>query len=218
MIVPLIRELSKIAGIEWIRLLYVHPNSLDDELITEIKNNHKVCKYLDIPLQHINDRILKLMNRRITKTEIIRMIKKLKGITLRTTIIAGFPTETKEEFDELCYFLSRGHFDWFGVFKYCREENTPAAVFEPLPQRIINQRFEKLLKLQQRLIKYKNRQRINKAFRVLVHQKNRYYIGHTEFSAPEIDGQIIIKHNNLKLGRFYQLKIIDMKGADLYAS
>ncbi|MEO0128844.1 MAG: 30S ribosomal protein S12 methylthiotransferase RimO [candidate division WOR-3 bacterium] len=217
MIVPLIKEISKIKGIEWIRLLYAHPKSLTDELISEIKTNPKVCKYLDMPIQHINDRILKLMNRRITKKEILRLMKKLKGITLRTTIIAGFPTETESEFNELYDFLKNGYFDWFGVFKYCREKDTPAGLLNQLPPELINKRFEKLVELQQRLITLKNQQRVNKFYRVLVHQRNKDFIGHTEFSAPDIDGQIIIKRDDIQLGKFYLLKITGMKGVDLYA-
>lgn len=217
MIVPLIKEISKIRGIEWIRLLYTHPKSLTDELIAEIKNNPKVCKYLDIPIQHINDRILSLMNRHITKKQILKLIKKLKGITLRTTIIAGFPTETEAEFNELYDFLQKGYFDWFGVFKYYREKDAPAGLLNQLPNDVINKRFDKLIKLQQRLIKSKNQRRLYKLCRVLVHQKNKYFIGHTDFSAPDIDGQVIIKRNDVQLGRFYLLKITGMKGADLYA-
>jgi len=216
MIVPLIKRLSRVKGIEWIRLLYTHPKSIDDGLISEIKNNPRVCKYLDMPLQHINNRILELMNRHITKEEIIRLIKKLKGISLRTTVIAGFPTETDEEFDELYDFLKQGHFDWFGVFKYYREENTPAELLKQLPPSVVNKRFDKLIKLQQKLIKNKNQKRVNKSFKILVHQKNRYFIGHTEFSAPDIDGQIIIKRNDVKLGEFHFLKITNAKGVDLY--
>jgi len=217
MIVPLIKRLSRVKGIEWIRLLYTHPKSIDDGLISEIKNNPRVCKYLDMPLQHINNRILELMNRHITKEEILRLIKKLKGITLRTTVIAGFPTETDKEFDELYDFLKQGHFDWFGVFKYYREKNTPAGLLKQLPPNVVNNRFDKLIKLQQKLIKNKNQKRVNKFFKILVHQKNKYFIGHTEFSAPDIDGQIIIKRNDVKLGEFCFLKITRTKGVDLYA-
>ncbi|MCX7995304.1 MAG: 30S ribosomal protein S12 methylthiotransferase RimO [candidate division WOR-3 bacterium] len=217
MIVPLIRQISRIKGIEWIRLLYVHPCSLDDELISEIKHNPRVCKYLEIPLQHINDRILKLMNRNITKKEIIMKLEKLKGITLRTTVIVGFPTETEEEFEELYDFLSAGYFDWFGVFKYQREKGTPAWSLKPLSPTTVNERFLKMIKLQQRLIKNKNRARLNKVFKVLVHRKNKYFIGHTEFSAPEIDGQVIIKTNNIVQGNFYMCKIRRTKGVDLCA-
>ncbi len=217
MIVPLIKKLSRIKGIEWIRLLYVHPKSITDELISEMMDNPKICKYLDLPIQHINDRILKLMNRSVTKEQIIRLIKKLKGMTLRTTIITGFPTETDDEFNELYEFLSQGYFDWFGVFKYYREENTRAAFLKPLPQEVVNSRFNKLIKLQQGLIKKKNKARLNKFYKILVHKKNKHFIGHTEFSTPEIDGEVIINRKDIKIGAFCRLKIKDAKGVDLYA-
>ncbi|MEO0160951.1 MAG: 30S ribosomal protein S12 methylthiotransferase RimO [candidate division WOR-3 bacterium] len=216
MLVPLIREISQIDGIEWIRLLYLHPRSLDDEIIAEVRNNPKVCKYLEMPLQHINERLLKLMNRNITKREIIEKIEKLKGITLRTTVIVGFPSETEEEFKELYDFLKAGHFDWFGVFKYYREKETPAGAWEPLPSQIVNKRFSTMLNLQQKLIQEKNRRRLNKTYRVLIHGKNKYYIGHAEFATPEIDGQVIIKQTKVRIGDFYWCKIKGMNGADLY--
>lgn len=218
MIVPLIKELSKIKSLEWIRLLYAHPKSLDQEIISEIKNNPRVCKYLEMPLQHINDRLLALMNRGVTKKDIYNILKELKGITLRTTVIVGFPTETEEEFEELYDFLTKGYFDWLGVFRYYREEGTPAGLLNPLPPSVVNRRFERLIKLQQRLIENKNKQRINKIFRVLIHKKNRHFVGHTEFSTPEIDGDVIIRRNHQKLGQFQYLKITDAKGIDLYAS
>lgn len=217
MIVPLIKEISRIKGIEWIRLLYAHPKSINDDLISEIKDNPKVCKYLDMPIQHINDRLLKLMNRGITKKEITNLIKKLKGITLRTTVIIGFPTETKEEFDELYNFLKKGYFYWFGAFKYYREKGTTAANLEPLSPKTIDWRFKKIIKLQQDLIKKENKSKLNKFFNVLIHNKNRYFIGHTEFSAPDIDSQIIISRNDIKIGNIYRLKITGLKGTDLYA-
>jgi ribosomal protein S12 methylthiotransferase len=217
MLVPLIREISKIKNIEWIRLLYVHPRSLDENLIAEIKGNPKVCKYLEIPIQHINDRILKLMNRGIMKKEIIQKIKELKGITLRTTVIAGFPTETEEEFKELYDFLGSGYFDWFGVFKYYREEETPAAQLECLPRTVVERRFKMIVELQQRLIKERNKLRINKFYKILIHKKNRDFIGHAEFSAPEIDGKVIVKRNDVEIGKFCRLKIAKFEGVDLYA-
>jgi len=217
MLVSLLKELSKIKGIEWLRILYAHPRSITNDLISEIKNNSKVCKYLDMPIQHINDRLLSLMNRSITKKENFDIIKRLRGVTLRTTVMVGFPTETEDEFNELYDFLKRGYFDWFGAFRYFREKGTFAAFFKPLSPVIINQRFQKILRLQQTLINKKNHLRLNKYYKVLVHYKNRDVIGHTEFSAPEIDGQVIINSPDIKLGRFYTKKITKIKGADLYA-
>lgn len=217
MLVPLLKDLSKIEGIEWLRVLYAHPRSITPDLISEIKNNPKVCKYLDMPVQHINDRILELMNRGITKREIIEIIKKLKGVVLRTTIMVGFPTETENEFRELYDFLKKGYFDWFGVFRYIQEEKTEAAFFKPLPQKIINLRFRKILDLQQEIIKKRNLQRLNKYYKILVHYKGRKAIGHTEFCAPEIDSQIIINSRNIESGKMYFRKINKIKGKDLYA-
>jgi ribosomal protein S12 methylthiotransferase len=217
MIVPLLKELSRIKGIEWIRLLYAHPKSITDDLITEISNNPKLCRYLDIPIQHINDRLLALMNRGITKKETLDIIRKLKGITLRTTIMTGFPTESEREFGELYDFLSKGYFDWFGVFKYYKEENTPAALLKSLPAAVVNRRFNKIIQLQRHLITSKNRKRLQRHYRVLVHHKNSDFVGHSEFAAPEIDGKIIIRRNSVRLGSFYRLKITETRGVDLYA-
>ncbi|MGB9720995.1 MAG: 30S ribosomal protein S12 methylthiotransferase RimO [bacterium] len=217
MIIPLIKELSKIKGIEWLRLLYAHPKSITDELLYEIRKNPKVCKYLDMPIQHINNRLLALMNRGITRQEITNIIKKSKDIALRTTLITGFPTETEDEFDELYDFLSKGYFDWFGVFKYIREKDTSAALLKPLSRKIVDNRFNKLINLQQHLIKNKNQRRLHKYYKTLVHCKKTYFIGHTEFAAPDIDGQVIIKNDNMKIGEFYRLKITKTKGVDLYA-
>ncbi len=217
MLAPLLKGLSKIKGIEWLRILYAHPRSITSALIAEIKNNPKVCKYLDMPVQHINDRILALMNRGVTKKDIIDIIKKLKGITLRTTIMVGFPTETEEEFNELYDFLKKGYFDWFGAFRYFQEPKTDAAFFKPLSQKIVNQRFKKILNLQQSLIDKKNRLRLNKSYKILIHHRGRDIIGHTEFSAPEIDGQVIINSRRIIPGQFCFLRINKIKGADLYA-
>lgn len=217
MLSQLLSELSKIEGIEWLRILYAHPRSITPDLISEIKNNPKVCKYLDMPIQHINDRILTLMNRGITKKEIIDIIKKLKGVILRTTIMVGFPAETENEFRELYDFLKKGYFDWFGVFRYIQEEKTEAAFFKPLPQKRINLRFRKILDLQQALIKKKNLQRLNKHYKILVHHNGRRAIGHAEFCAPEIDSQIIINSRDIESGKMYFRKIIKIRGPDLYA-
>ncbi|MGQ9534223.1 MAG: 30S ribosomal protein S12 methylthiotransferase RimO [bacterium] len=217
MLAQLLSALSKIEGIEWLRVLYAHPRSITPDLISEIKNNPKVCKYLDMPVQHINDRILELMNRGITKREIIEIIKKLKGVVLRTTIMVGFPTETENEFRELYDFIKKGYFDWFGVFRYIQEEKTEAAFFKPLPQRTIDLRLRKILDLQQEIIKKKNLLRLNKYYKILVHYKGRKAIGHTEFCAPEIDSQIIINSRNIESGKMYFRKINKIRGTDLYA-
>ncbi len=218
MLAYLLKKLSRIPGIEWLRILYAHPRSITDDLIIEIRTNKKVCKYLDIPIQHINDRLLSLMNRNIEKDQIIDILNRLKGITLRTTVMVGFPTETDDEFYELYEFLNRDYFDWFGVFRYQCEANTPAAQLRQVPAKKIRKRLSMILRLQQTLIRRKNMRRLSKYYKVLIHKKNSDIIGHAEFSAPEIDGQIIVKKSGLKLGQFYDFRINKAKGADLYVA
>ncbi len=217
MLVPLLKKLSKIKKIRWLRILYAHPRYITGELIKEIKTNEKICKYLDMPIQHINDRLLSLMNRNISKCQIIDILNQLKGITLRTTVMVGFPTETANAFAELYNFLDKGYFDWFGVFRYHREPGTPAASLKSVPADESRKRLSKILQLQRTLIRRKNTQRINKYYSVLIHKKNFHFIGHAEFSAPEIDGQIIVKKKALRIGEFYDLRINRIEGADLYA-
>ncbi len=216
----LMRRLSCIEEISWIRLLYAHPKSVTDELLNEITTNAKVCKYLDMPIQHSNDRLLRLMNRGVTRKRIEQIasyLKKIKAISLRTTIIAGLPTETEIEFKELMSFLGQGFFDWLGVFPYCREPGTPAARMKQVPESTIKERYEQLLELQERLMRQRNQGRIGEIYRTLVHGDNGMYRGHTEFSAPEIDGEIVITQTSMKLGHFYDLKITKTQGCDLFA-
>ncbi len=221
MLVPLIKSISKIPEIEWIRIMYAHPKSIDNEIIYEIESNKKVCKYIDLPIQHINNRILKLMNRGVIRKKIetiIKRLKDIKGISLRTTIIAGFPTETNDEFKELIEFLKETDFDWLGAFPYFNESGTKAAHLEQVPGKIIDSRFKSILTLQKNLIKKKNTKRIGNIYKTLIHSQNGYYIGHTEFTAPDIDTQVLINNKTLKLGNFYNLKITNVQGCDLYAN
>jgi ribosomal protein S12 methylthiotransferase len=221
MLVPLIRELSKISGIQWIRIMYSHPLTITEEIIDEIASNSKVCHYLDIAIQHINDRILQFMNRKVNRKRIeyvIHALRNIKGIYLRTTVIAGFPKETSDEFKELLQYLTKAKFDWLGVFPYYCEQGTPASQLEQLDSLIINERYNALLELQKTMIEENNTRRIGTIYRTLIHSQNGHYIGHTEHEAPGIDGQIIVHNKQLTLGEFYELKIRGTQGADLYAS
>lgn len=212
MLVPLIREISKIRNIEWIRILYSHPKTITQEIISEIASNRKVCKYLDMPIQHINDRILQLMNRGVDRKRIetiLKGLKKIKGISLRTTVITGFPTERSCEFKEMVKFLRKGYFDWLGVFPYYCEQGTEAAKLEQLPRLVVKKRYYKIIEIQKELIRKKSRGRIGRVFKTLIHERRGDYIGHAEFCAPGIDGKIIVKFRNLKLGEFYNLKLED---------
>ncbi len=220
MLVPLLRELSKLRNIAWIRILYAHPKSIDPQIINEIADNQKVCKYLDLPIQHINDRILKLMNRGVNRKKIesvLHELLKIKGISLRTTVITGFPTETADEFKELYNFLNNGYFDWLGIFPYYNEPGTRSFIMEQLPEEIIDSRYRKLLRLQKRLIRTKNRRYLNRKLPVLIHHKAKTLIGHTRFQSPDIDGQVRVRSREKALGKIYKLRITRISGANLYA-
>jgi len=219
MLAELVRELSRIRGISWLRVLYAHPRSLSEEMIAEIAENPKVCKYIDLPIQHINGRILRLMNRRVGPNRIDEIIQEIKRrkITLRTTVIAGFPTETEAEHEELVDFVRHRDIDWLGVFPYCREPGTVAARLKPLPPPVVQKRYETLLQLQRSILRDKNQTRIGRSYRVLINDRNGYFTGHAEFAAPEVDSRIIISHNKLTIGKFYLARISGRKGRDLIA-
>lgn len=220
MLVELIRNIAQISNIEWIRIMYAHPRSLNDGIINEIQTNRKVCKYIDLPIQHINDRLLKLMNRGTTKKqiqEIFTKLQQIKGISIRTTVITGFPGETDMEFKELLNFLENIDIDWLGVFSYFSESSTQAATLEQLPDSVIEKRYRRLLNLQNNIFKKTNSQKIGKIHKTLVHQKNTKYIGHTEYICPEIDSDVLIKTNDIALGEFCNVRFTGLAGYNIDA-
>lgn len=224
MLSKLINEISKVDGIEWIRVLYCYPEEITDELINEIASNNKVCNYLDIPIQHISDDILKLMGRRGRKKEIISNLNKLRekigDIVIRTSIIVGFPGESKENFDELKDFIREIKFDKLGVFKYSQEEGTPAAEMEKqIDEDTKKKREEDLMLLQQNISKEINASKMNRIYRVLIEgegkEKNLWY-GRSCEMAPEIDGLIYFQSDKtVKTGDIVDIKIIDSSEYDL---
>lgn len=218
----LIKKISEIEGIEWIRVMYCYIEEITDELIDEIATNNKVCKYLDIPIQHISDKILKSMGRRGRKDEIITNITKLRnkveGIILRTSLIVGFPDENEEDYNELKDFIEEIKFDKLGVFKYSPEENTPAASFKhQVDPEVKEEREKELMILQQKISKKLNRQKVGKVFDVLIEEfDGRNYIGRNQGMAPEIDGEIFINSKEkLNLGNFTKVEIVDALEYDL---
>lgn len=220
MLVELIRGISKLPGIDWIRIMYAHPNSLSDGMINEIRTNKKVCKYIDLPIQHISDRILKLMNRGMTKRHIrdlFRKLNRIKGISLRTTVIAGFPGETDIEFKELVNFIEDTDIDWLGVFSFYSETGTQAAEFDQLPEHVIEERYQELLKLQQKIIQITNRKKIGETHKTLIHHKNTQYKGHTQYTCPEIDSNVLINTDDLMLGEFCSARFTSLNGCDINA-
>ncbi len=218
----LVRELSLVDGIEWIRILYCYAEEITDELIKEIKENEKVCKYLDIPMQHISDNILKKMRRRGRRAQIESNIRKLRSeipnINLRTTFIVGFPGETDEDFTELYEFIKEIKFDKMGVFKFSKEEGTEAYNMEDqIDEDIKIEREEKLMLLQQGISYEKNQSLIGKTFKVIVDNfDGEVFVGRNFGMAPEVDGDVIIScEEELTLGSFINVKITGAMEYDL---
>jgi len=219
----LLKELEKISGHFWIRILYAYPNNIDDELLEMIKNSSKVVKYLDIPLQHINDRILKLMNRPNDSSSIKKLIEKIRAyipdITLRTTFIVGFPTETDEEASELLDFIRMYKFDRVGAFQYSREEETPAYALKPqIPKKIKEERYNKLMMLQKSISRKKNTELKGKLLEVLAESSDpttNVMIGRSQKDAPFVDGTVRFSGSTCKPGHFYTVKIVKSLEYDL---
>lgn len=218
----LIRKLSEIDNIEWIRILYCYPEEITDDLIDEIANNEKICKYLDIPIQHISNSVLKRMNRKSTKeiitTNILKMRSKIKDLILRTSIIVGFPGETDKDFKELKEFISSIKFDKLGVFKYSQEEGTPAAKMDgQIDEEVKQYREEELMLMQQRGSKENNHKKIGKKYKVLVEgYKDGQWVGRNYEMSPEIDGAIFFKCDKiLSIGNFIEVVITEALEYDL---
>ena len=224
----LLEELSKIEGIKWIRFLYSYPEGITDELINVVAKNSKIAKYFDIPIQHISNRILKKMNRKTNKEDIIDLIKKIRekipNITLRTSLIVGFPGETKEDFQELYNFVEETKFDKLGTFMYSKEDGTPAA---RLPEQIHGNtkksRYNKIMSKQQEISKKLQEQKLGKAYEVLIEDisfDGKYLVGRTMQDVPDIDGLVYIKNDMNEqniLNKFIDCDIIDISNYDLIA-
>jgi ribosomal protein S12 methylthiotransferase len=225
-ITELMEKLSGITGIEWIRLMYAYPSQFPDDLMDLIAGNPKVCKYVDIPLQHISDSILKSMRRGISSKRTKELLYKLKDripdLTLRTTFIVGYPGEGEKEFNELCDFVKETGFDRVGTFTFSMEENTSSFVLgDPVPEKIKLRRKEILMEIQKEISLDHNEEFVGKKLKVLVdRQEGDYYIGRSYRDAPEVDGEILIPANGqvLRIGEFYYVDIFDFNEYDLYAN
>lgn len=224
MLPELIREISKIESVEWIRLLYCYPEEIDDELINEVANNPKVCKYMDIPIQHASDRILKLMGRRGTIDDIRSALTKLRenvpDIALRTSLIVGFPGETEEDFQQLVDFVEEFRFDRLGVFTYSKEEGTPAAKMKgQIRKNVKLSRQKTILELQNTISSEINAKRVGKVYKAIVDgiaDDGIFYYGRTFAEAPEIDGTVYFTSPEpLDIGSFVLIKILNSEDYDL---
>lgn len=212
----------KIHNIHWIRLLYLHPSRITDELLELVRNSPRVCKYIDLPLQHINSRILKLMNRKTNKSDILRLVEKIRkmvpGVSLRTSIIVGFPSETDKEFKELLQFIEEKRFERLGAFIYSREEGTAAYnLKKQIPKKVKIERFNMIMSVQQRISQDLNRQFLAKFMEVLVEEKQgNSYLCRSQFDAPEVDGTVFLRsEKELRPGDIIKAKITDTLEYDL---
>ena len=218
----LLRELSKIEDIRWIRFLYTYPEDITDELVQEVKNNDKVCSYFDIPIQHASNRILKLMNRSTDKEEIsdkINLIRSnIKDAIIRTTLITGFPTESDEDIEELADFVSQMKFDKLGVFPYSREEGTKAGNMDgQIEQDVKNQRAEMIMRLQQEIVREKNESYVGRTFSAIVDEVYEdYVVARSYMDVIEVDTVIYVQTETAhKKGDFIEVKITDVLDYDL---
>ena len=199
----LLENLCKIEEIKWIRFLYSYPETITDELIQTVKNNEKICKYFDIPIQHISNNVLKRMNRKSNGESIKKLMNKIRqeipDVILRTTVMVGFPGETKDDFDELYNFIKETKFDKLGAFMYSKEDGTPAAKLKnqihPMTKK---SRYNKIMELQKEISKQNLENKINKEYTALIEDvsfDNKYYIGRTYMDVPDMDGVIFIKND-----------------------
>ena len=219
----LLRSLSDIEGLEWIRLHYAYPSGFPLEIIKVMRERKNICNYLDIPLQHGSTEILKMMRRGITREKTDDLIKRIKDInpdiSIRTTLIVGHPGEEDKHFQEMYDFVSRNRFDRLGVFTYSHEEGTHSHNFEDdVPETVKRKRYNDIMSLQQKISHEINQEKVGKSFKVLIDRGDKNnYIGRTEFDSPEVDNEVVIPVSNshLRVGEFYDVEITSAREYDL---
>ena len=225
-IAELIEQMAQIPGVEWIRLHYAYPTRFPMELLRVIRENKNVCKYLDIALQHVSDHMLSRMKRHITKQETLDLIeafrREVPGITLRTTLMVGFPGETDEDFEELMEFVRTVRFERMGAFAYSEEEGTYGAdnYEDDVPAEVKQARLDRLMALQEEISAELSAQKVGQTFRIIIdRQEGNYYIGRTEYDSPEVDCEVLIRATDtpLEIGAFYNAKVTSAEEFDLYA-
>jgi ribosomal protein S12 methylthiotransferase len=221
----LLQELVKVDGIEWIRLHYAFPNGFPVDVLEVINSEPKICNYIDIPLQHISNKILKSMKRGASMEKINDLLQmfrdKVPEIAIRTTLIVGYPGETNEDYELLKEWVKNTKFDRLGCFKYSHEENTGAyKLIDDVPQKIKNERLNEIMEIQSQISWELNQKKIGKKFKVLIDRKRgNYYVGRTQYDSPDIDNEVLIQANTnfLRVGEFFDIKIIEASDFDLYA-
>ena len=221
----LLKELVKVDGIEWIRLHYAFPNGFPVDVLEVINSEPKICNYIDIPLQHISNKILKSMKRGASMEKINDLLQmfrdKVPEIAIRTTLIVGYPGETNEDYELLKEWVKNTKFDRLGCFTYSHEENTGACkLIDDVPQKIKNERLNEIMEIQSQISWELNQKKIGKKFKVLIDRKRgNYYVGRTQYDSPDVDNEVLIQAdtNFLRVGEFVDVKIIEASDFDLYA-
>lgn len=223
MLAPLLRKLVKVQGIQWIRLHYTFPAQFPLEVLDVMREEPKICNYVDIPLQHINTFILRSMRRSIDKEGTLKLIRAIRervpGAAIRTTLIVGYPGETEKEFNELKAFVEEQKFERLGVFPYSHEEDTPAYNLEDdVPDEIKEERVSELMDLQQGISQELNQKKVGRTYKVIIDRKEGgYFIGRTEYDSPEVDNEVLVNsHQELRPGDFYTVKITHADAFDLF--
>ena len=223
-LVSLLEELVKTDGIHWIRLHYAYPAGISEKLLESIASQPKICKYLDIPLQHISDPILKSMRRGHTGSDTRKLIERIRkmipGIALRTTMIVGYPGETEEQFEELTDFVKQARFERLGVFTYSHEEGTIAhRLQDNVPEEVKQERAARLMEIQQGISLELNEEKVGRSFEVIIDRKEGdYWVGRSQFDSPEVDNEILTETKKaLKTGHYYRVKITEAGEFDLMA-
>ncbi len=220
----LIEKISEVDGIEWIRLHYLYPTKFPMDILPVMRENPKVCKYLDMPLQHIANPVLKNMLRHVTREETEALLAKIReevpGVVIRTTMLVGFPGETEEDFEELKEFIEEQKFGRLGVFPYSEEDGTYAAekYKDRLDQETKQERADEIMEVQQYISAELNQQKIGKEFKVIIdREEGDFFVGRTEFDSPEVDGEVLItSEKSLKKGDFVTVKVTGAEDYDLY--
>lgn len=221
----LLNRLCEIKGIEWIRLHYTYPTAFPREVIEVMKNQPKICKYIDIPFQHVNSRILTSMKRGINKEQTEELMNffrsEIPSIALRTTMIVGYPGETEEEFEELVAFVKKSRFDRLGVFAYSEEENTHAAILsDDVPESVKQKRVETIMTIQEEIALENNKKYVGTTQRVIIDRcEGDYFVGRTQYDSPEVDNEVLIESQILlKTGEFYDVEVKKAENYDLIAA
>jgi len=220
----LLARLARVEGVRWMRLLYTHPAHWSEETINAFGANTKLCKYADVPIQHVSDKILSLMKRRISSRALVGVLEKMRdripGLSLRTTVMIGFPGEGEREFLELLGFVKYFRFDHLGAFVYSREENTRAALLpNQVPEKVKQERLSRIMEVQQEISRQKNSSLVGERLTVLVdsvEDGGRRGVARTEWQAPEVDGVVHLRGEGLRPGQFLKATVMDFDEYDLF--